>query len=121
MSKARPVYRGTVLFTTRRVHKRQLLLRPSNEVNAVITYIIAVVASRYGIELHALCVMGYHIHFVFTASYGHVVEFERDSHSFIARVLNRMHGDVESLWSREPSCRVTCTDAAAMLGKIVYT
>lgn len=36
MSKARPIYPGAVLFTTRRTHKRQLLLRPSDEVNQAI-------------------------------------------------------------------------------------
>jgi len=50
-----------------------------------------------------------------------VVEFDRDCHSLIARVVNSMHGDFESLWSREPACRVTCLGREDVADKISYT
>ena len=62
MSRARPVFPGTTLFTTRRCHRRQFLLRPSRKVNQVIEYIVAVLAARYGILLHCLCVLSNHMH-----------------------------------------------------------
>jgi len=121
MSRARPVYPGAVLFSTRRVHKRQLLLRPSAAVNQLIEYVVAVCAQRYGVELHALCVMSNHVHDVVTDRHGCVVEFERDCHAIIARALNALHGDFESLWSRAQSCRVTCVESEVVIDKIAYT
>jgi REP-associated tyrosine transposase len=121
MSKARPVYPGAVLFSTRRVHKRQLLLRPSPRLNQAIQYIIAVLAKRHGIRLHAFCAMGNHTHDVASDPDGRIVEFQRDCHAIMARVINAMHGDFESLWSREPTCRVECVEPDDALDKIAYT
>ena len=121
MSKARPVHPGAVVFSTRRVHKRQLLLRPSQRLNQAILYIVAVLARRHGIRLHAFCVMGNHTHDVATDPYGRIVEFQRDCHALMARVINAMHGDFESLWSREPTCRLECLEPDDVLDKIAYT
>ena len=121
MSKARPIYPGAVLFSTRCTHKRQLLLRPSAEVNEAILYIFAVLATRHNIRPHALCVMSNHKHDVSTDERGLVVDFQRDCHAFIARMVNALHGDFESLWSREPTCRVTCLEPDDVLDKIAYT
>ncbi|HET6611335.1 MAG TPA: hypothetical protein VFG83_05070 [Kofleriaceae bacterium] len=121
MSKARPVFPGAVVFSTRRVHKRQFLLRPSPRVNQIVGYIVAVLAERYGIRLHALCVLSNHTHSVATDPNGRIVEFQRDCHAFIARHLNAISGDFESLWSREPTSRIECTDDEDILAKVVYT
>jgi putative transposase len=121
MSKARPVFPGATLFSTRRVHKRQLLLRPSKQVNQVILYVVAVLAERYNILLHALCFMSNHAHDVATDPDGRIVEFQRDCHALIARHVNAMFGEFESMWSREPTCRVECAEAADILDKITYT
>ena len=121
MSKARPVHPGAVVFSTRRVHKRQLLLRPSDHLNQAILYIVAVLARRYDIRLHALCVMGNHTHDVATDLLGRIVEFQRDCHALMTRVINAMHGDFESLWSREPTCRIECLEPGDVLDKIAYT
>jgi hypothetical protein len=51
MSKPRPVYPGAVLFLTRRVHKRQLLLLPDRRLNQLIVYIVAVLVERYQVLL----------------------------------------------------------------------
>jgi putative transposase len=121
MSKARPIYPGSVLFCTRRTHKRQLLLRPSAAVNEAILYIIAVLAQRHAIRLHALCVLSNHKHDVSTDELGNAVEFDRDCHALIARTVNSLHGDFESLWSRQPSSRVTCLEPDTIVDKIAYT
>lgn len=121
MSKARPVYPGDVVFSTRRVHRRQLLLKPDARLNQAIEYIVAVLAARYGILLHALCVMGNHTHDVATDPLGRIVDFQRDCHALIARVVNAMYGDVESLWSRKPTCRESCLEPDDVLDKVAYT
>ncbi len=121
MSRARPIYPGEVVFSTRRVHKRQLLLRPSDEVNQAIEYIVAVLVGRYGIALHALCAMSNHFHQVASDPDGRRVEFDRDCHALLARIINALHGEFESLWAREPTCRVSCVEPADVLDKIAYT
>ncbi len=119
--KARPVVPGSVIFLTRRIHKRQFLLRPSERLNKLLEYILAVVAERYEIALHAVCVMSNHWHVVLSDPHGSIVDFERDCHSVMARAVNTMYGDFESLWAREPSCRVQCAEPEDALDKIAYT
>lgn len=121
MSKARPVYPGAVVFTTREVHKRQFLLRPSRRLNHLVEYVVAVLTQRYGILLHALCVMSNHVHDVATDPEGRIIEFRRDLHAILARAINATHGDFDGLWARQPTCRVTCVQAADALDKIAYT
>ena len=75
------MFPGAVLFTTRRVHKRQFLLRPSKKVNQIIEYILAVLAERHGILLHAICILSNHGHDVSTDPEGKVVEFRRERHA----------------------------------------
>jgi REP element-mobilizing transposase RayT len=121
MSKARPVYPGAVVFTTRRVHKRQFLLRPDDRVNQLLEYVVAVLVQRYQILLHALCALSNHMHDVASDPEGCIVEFRRDLHAILARALNARYGEFESLWSREPTCRVTCVERNDVIGKIAYT
>lgn len=121
MSRARPIYPGDVIFSTRRVHKRQLLLRPSDAVNQAIQYTVAVIAQRYEIQLHAICAMSNHLHQVASDPHGRRVEFDRDCHALLARIINALHGEFESLCAREPTCRVSCVEQADVLDKIAYT
>ena len=109
------------MFTTRRVHKRQLLLRPSKRLNQLIEYVVAVLATRYRIQLHALCVLSNHVHDVASDPDGRIVEFRRDLHALLARAVNAMHGDFESVWAREPTCRVICVEPDDALDKVAYT
>ena len=52
---------------------------------------------------------------------GRIVEFRRDLHALLARHINAMFGEFESIWSREPTCRVECAEPADILDKIIYT
>jgi len=121
MSKARPVFPGAVLFTTRRVHKRQFLLKPTKRVNRIVEYVIAVLAARHGILLHALCVLSNHLHDVATDPEGRIVEFRRELHALLARHINAIYGEFEGFWSREPTCRIECVTPEDVLDKIIYT
>ena len=121
MSLPRPVIPGSTVFSTRRVHKRQLLLRPSPKVNQVVEYIYAVLAERHEVQLHALCVMSNHVHDVATDPLGRLPDFQRDAHALIARHLNALHRNREALWSCRPTSRVQCVTAEAIADEIVYT
>jgi putative transposase len=121
VSVARPVFPGAVNFSTRRVHKRHLLLRPSKRVNQTILYSVAVLGERHGLRLHSLCGMSNHMHHVATDQRGNAPDFDRDCHAIIARQLNAMHGDFESVWAREPTWRMRCEQPSDVLDKIVDT
>ena len=108
-------------MSTRRVHKRQLLLRPDNKLNRAVEYILAVLIKRHGLSLHAICVMGNHKHDVTTDHDGTIVDFWRDFHSTLTRYLNCVHGEHESMWSGEQTNRVECVEAADIVYEIAYT
>ena len=119
--RARPVFRGTTLLLTRRVRGRVFLLRPSKKTNNIVGYVLAYVANKHGIRIHAVKVLSNHWHLVVTDPEGAIVEFQRDCHSLIGRALNAAHGDFESVWSSQPTSRVECAEAKDTVGKIAYT
>ena len=84
-------------------------------------YIVAVIARRTGILLHAIMVMSNHYHIVLTDPEGRVCEFTRDCHAFIARALNAEYGDFESLWSSQQTSHVTCIEPDDVIDKIAYS
>ena len=106
---------------TRRMRGRVFLLRPSERTNPIIRYVVAVMQKRWGIAVHAITVMSNHWHICLTDRDGHVVEFQRDCHTFIARALNASHGEFESVWASEPTSRVECEEPDDLIGKIAYT
>lgn len=66
MTLARPVMPGTTYLVTRRCLGRRFLLRPDRELNRAFLYCLAVAARKYGIQVHALCVMSNHYHVAVT-------------------------------------------------------
>ena len=106
---------------TRRARGRTFLLRPSKRTNQVVAYVVAVVAARRNIQLHALVVMSNHWHVCLTDPDGAIVDFQRDCHQFIARGINAHHGEFESLWSSNSPSRVECEGADDLVGRIAYT
>jgi putative transposase len=121
VSAPRPVFPGSSLLVTRRVGRREFRLRPSKKVNQIILYIIAVVAKRYGISLHALCAMSNHLHDVFTDPEARAPEFSCLAHSLIGRHLNCTFGDFENLWSTQQTNQVECIEPDDTIAKIAYT
>ena len=106
---------------TRRVRSRQFLLHPCKNTSQIILYIVAVVASRYAIEIHSLVVLSDHWHLTITDPEGRVCDFTRDCHSTIARALNAEYGDVESLWASRQTSHVICEEPGDLVDKIVYS
>ncbi|MBK8482748.1 MAG: hypothetical protein IPL40_16550 [Proteobacteria bacterium] len=121
MSLPRPVIAGETLMVTRRCAQRQFLLRPSATVNGIIGYCLAVAAERYGVRVHALCVLSNHLHVVITDVRGTRPEFCRWLFEFTAKCLNAHWGRWENLWASEPPSVVRLVDAEAQLDKVVYT
>ena len=57
MTAPRQILAGATYLVTRRCAQRQFLLRPSKTVNEVFLYVLAVAAARFGILVHAYCVL----------------------------------------------------------------
>ena len=108
-------------MVTRRVRERRFRLRPSQQVNQVIAYVLGVLAQRHGISLHALCWLSNHYHQVLTDTRGTICEFTGELHSFVARHVNQMHGDRGSLWSEHQTSRVEPQHDTDLREQIAYT
>jgi REP element-mobilizing transposase RayT len=121
MTMPRQVLPDSTSMVTRRCAQRQLLLRPSALVNQIVLYCVAVAAEKYGVLLHALCVMSSHYHLILTDPRGLLPEFELWVNEFVAKAVNASLGRRESLWapgSYHAGHLETPTD---VLGAMTYT
>ena len=120
MTAPRCVIAGAVYMLTRRCSERRFFLRPSKAVNDIVRYVLAVAAQRYGIVLHAFCVLSNHLHCSFTDPDGTLPAFERYLDSLVARSLNALHGRWESFWAPGSYSAVTLVSPQDVLSKIAY-
>ena len=120
MSLARPVYKESRLMITKRVRGREFRLRPCREINAIIRYVVAVVAERTGIQLACIVALSNHWHVCLSDPEGRICEFTRDCHALIARAINAEYGDFEGFWSSEQTSHVACIEPRDMVDKIAY-
>ncbi len=120
MTSPRRVLAGSVSLVTRRCSERRLFLRPSEIVNQVLLYILAVAAKRFGVIIHAVCVLSNHLHIVVTDPRGCLPAFQQYMDSLVARSINALHGHWESFWSPGSFSSVTLITPEDMLEKIAY-
>lgn len=117
-----PIIPGKTYLVTRRCTQRQFLLTPSPFINETLIYLIGLAASRKGVLIHAVCIMGNHLHLVLTDTQGELCEFCRWLFEFIAKCVNASRGRWESLFASGTSySRVELLDDDSVLDKIVYT
>ncbi len=62
MTAPRPIYPGKTHFLTRRCSQRMFFLRPRPIVEQAFSYVIAIAAEKYNIDVHSLIVMSNHWH-----------------------------------------------------------
>ncbi len=120
MTAPRQVLPGVTYLITRRCLDRMFLLRPSPLVNAVFEYVLAAKAKKYGILLHAYCVLSNHWHCVLTDPLGRLPEFQRDVGSTVARALNADLGKWEYFWAAGSYSAVALQTPKDVLDKMVY-
>lgn len=121
MTAPRQVLPGSTYLVTRRCSQRQFLLKPCETTNAVFRYVLSVAARRYGILVHAYCVMSNHFHLVVTDPKGRLPAFEQQLASLVARALNAFHGRWESFWAPGSYSAVRLETAEDVLEKAAYT
>ena len=106
---------------TRRCSERRYFLRPSAETNGTFRYVLAVAAERYGVLVHAYCVMSNHFHLVVTDPDARLPEFHRYLDGLVARAMNCLLGRWEAFWGADTYSAVRLATPEAILEKVVYT
>jgi REP element-mobilizing transposase RayT len=112
---------GTTQLVTRRVARREFLLRPSALTSSLFLYLLAVAAVEFGIQLHAFCVMSNHFHLLLTDPDARLPRFMQKLDALLARALNASLGRSGSVWEPERSySAVTPVASSDVLDKTVY-
>lgn len=117
----RCVEAGSTYLITRRTLRRYKLFRPDEEVGALVIYTLAICALRFGIKVHAVCVMSTHIHLVITDVHGVLPKFLQHFHRLVAlatKVLRKWDGPV---WDYEQTSTVKLLSDEAIIRAIAYT
>jgi REP element-mobilizing transposase RayT len=117
----RQILPGSTYLVTRRCMQRQLLLRPSSRTNAIVRYVLAFAAHRFGVQLHAACVLSNHLHLVVTDRDARLPAFMQCFCSLVARAVNASVGRWESFWAPGSYSAVPLTSRDEVLAKTVYT
>lgn len=121
MTSPRQILPGTTYLVTRRCLSRQLLLRPSASSNAIFLYVLALAARRFGVRVHAFCVLSNHYHLVVTDPGARLPAFGQYLDSLVARATNASLGRWESFWAPSSYSAVSLASPADVLDKAAYT
>jgi len=107
-------------MVTRRCAQRTFRLRPSPITNDIVRYCIAFAASKTGVLIHAVCVMSNHMHIVLTDVLGRLPDFVRELDRMLAKVMNALQGQWESLWSAEAPHYLELASDEDVVRKMAY-
>jgi putative transposase len=117
----RQVLPGTVYLITRRCLHREFLLRPRDLVNQTFAYVLALAARRYGIKVHAFCVLSNHYHLVVTDPHARLPAFQQYLGAFVARAVNASLGRWETFWAPHSFSAVALGSPEDIVSKAAYT
>jgi putative transposase len=120
MSQPREVVPMATYLITRRTILRHMLLRPDPVMTRIVVYLLAVMARRHGIRVHALCAMSTHIHLVVTDVRGTAPEFFRDYHHLVSLCTQVHRGWTDVVWDKCQTSAVRLETPAAVVEKIAY-
>jgi REP-associated tyrosine transposase len=120
VSAPRQILAGTTYLVTRRCSERRFFLRPSKAVNEIFLYVLAVAAERYGVLVHAACVLSNHVHMIVTDPHARLPEFHRYLDGLVARAVNCSLGRWESFWDPDSYSAVRLGGESDILDKLVY-
>ncbi len=119
--RARPIIPGTRYKVTRRCLGRQFLLVPSQAVNEIVGYWLAVCLERHGLVLHSACFMSNHYHLDVTDIHGNLPAFKNHFNAVLARALNAIRDRFDKFWSEDRPCDVRILTDSDMLSSMAYT
>ncbi len=117
----RRVVPGTTYLVSRRCTQREFLLKPSVLTNLVFKFVLAVAATRYGVLVHAACVMSNHFHLVLTDPRANLPDFSRFLDGIVAKALNALYGRWENFWAPFSYSAVALASPEDIVDKVAYT
>jgi putative transposase len=120
MTAPRQVLPGTTYLVTHRCSERRFFLRPSKLSSQVFRYLLAVATQRYGIQLHAFCVMSNHYHLVLTDPHARLPAFHQFLDGLTAKAINALLGRREAFWGPDSYSAVELAGPEAILDKTTY-
>jgi REP element-mobilizing transposase RayT len=120
MTAPRQILQDATYLVTRRCSERRFFLRPSRAVNDIVRYVLAVASERYGVLIHAFCILSNHAHLVVTDVRGNLPAFEQYVGSLVARAVNSLHGHWEHFWAPGSYSAVKLLEPRDVLSKIAY-
>jgi putative transposase len=100
MTDPRHIVAGASWLVTTRCIERRYLMVPTENVTAIITYLLAQSAEEHGIGIHGATFMSTHAHLVVTDPRGVLPAFLQAFHGTLARSLNLLHGRTGSVFAR---------------------
>lgn len=121
MTAPRRIVQGTSYLVSRRCTQREFLLKPSKLSNHIFKYVLAVAAARFGVLIHAACVMSNHVHLVVTDTRANLPEFTRVLDGVVAKAMNALYGRWESFWAPASYSAVALTSPEDVVEKTAYT
>jgi putative transposase len=116
----RQVLPGTSYLVTRRCSQRQFLLRPSAFTNEIFLFVLALASRRFGVEVHAFCIMSNHYHLVVTDLHARLPAFSQYLDSLVARALNASFGRWDAFWAQGSYSAVALATAQDIVEKTAY-
>ena len=120
MTAPRQILPGAVYLVTRRCAQRQFLLRPSRATNQTLLYVLALAAARYGVRVHAFCVLSNHLHLVVTDPNAALPAFMQLLGALVARAVNASLGRWEAFWAPDTYSAVRLISPSDIVGKAAY-
>ncbi|BDG03855.1 hypothetical protein [Anaeromyxobacter oryzae] len=120
MTSPRQVLPGTTYLVTRRCAQRQFLLRPSRATNQLFLYLLVVAARRFGIQVHAFCVLSNHFHLVVTDLDARLPAFHQFLDALVARAVNAALSRWEAFWAPNSYSAVKLVSPSDIVDKIAY-
>jgi REP element-mobilizing transposase RayT len=120
MTAPRQVLPGKTYLVTRRCAQRQFLLTPTKTTTDVFLFLLAVAARRFGVHVHAFCVMSNHFHLVLTDPDARLPAFHQFLDALVARAINAALGRWEAFWAPNSYSAVTLVSPNDIVDKTAY-
>lgn len=120
MSEPREILPGKTWLITRSIIFQYLLLRPDAATTNLVYYVLAHVAEKYGILVHALCVMSDHHHMIVTDVRGNLPNFMMELHRLLAVSLKQLRRWKGPIWDGQRTSAVTLETPDAIIQETAY-
>ncbi len=84
-------------------------------------YLLGYCCQKYGVKLHAICVMSTHLHYVVTDPRGEIPMFFQEFHRLLANSVKTFRGWPAEVFDKNATTRTVLLTPAADLKQIAYT